>query len=166
MKKIWTNDEIELLTRLYPDTSTSALAVLSCRSKRGIYSKASSLGLRKSEEYLNSAGVGRIRSGDDRSKAAPFKLGHRPHNFGVKGWQAGGNSVKTQFKAGRRPYTWRPVGSERTSKDGILQIKISDTGYSPRDWKSAHSILWESCFGPVPPGHAVWILKLLKRSAL
>ncbi len=155
MRKIWTNDETELLTRLYPGTSIKVLADRFCCSMRVIYSKAKRLGLRKSEECFNSAGVaGRFRPGDGR-RAGEFKQGHRPHNFGVKGWQAGGNSVKTQFKKGNIPQTWVPVGSERIGKDGILQIKISDTGYGPRDWKSAHSILWESCFGPVPPGHLI-----------
>ena len=155
MRKIWTNDELRLLRRLYQDTPTRDLTDRLCRSERSIYAQSHILGLHKSKKYLNSADCGRLHPGHKRGKATQFKPGHRPHNFGIKGWQAGGNSVKTQFKAGHRPHTWMPVGSERIDKSGILQRKISDTGYTPRDWKSVHSIVWESHFGPVPARHIV-----------
>lgn len=63
--------------------------------------------------------------------------------------------MKTRFKKGHRPQTWVPIGSKRITKDGILQTKVSDTGYTPRDWKSVHSLLWEAHNGPVPAGHIV-----------
>ena len=84
-----------------------------------------------------------------------FEKSFRPHNKGIKGWQAGGRSAETRFKPGRRPHTWVPVGSERVVKGGILQRKISDTGYPPRDWKSVHGLLWEEHHGPIPKGHLV-----------
>lgn len=135
---------MRLLKQLYPDTKTGDLADRLCRSEISVQVKAARLGVRKSKRYPGNNG-----------KETQFKPKRRPHNFGIKGWQAGGNSVKTQFKPGDRPHSWVPVGSERISNYGILQRKISDTGYSPRDWKSVHSILWESHFGPVPQGHFV-----------
>jgi hypothetical protein len=63
--------------------------------------------------------------------------------------------AETQFKPGRRPHTWKPIGSTRLSKDGYMQRKVSDTGYPPRDWKGEHTILWEKVHGPVPGGYAV-----------
>lgn len=71
----------------------------------------------------------------------------------MKGLQMGGE--KTQFKKGNRPHTWVPVGSERITKDGIRQRKVSDTGHGPRDWRSVHSIVWEQHHGPIPAGHLV-----------
>jgi hypothetical protein len=59
-----------------------------------------------------------------------FEKGHRPHNKGIKGWQAGGNALKTQFQPGQRGNKWVPIGSERLTKDGILQRKVSDTDYN------------------------------------
>ena len=84
-----------------------------------------------------------------------FEKGHRPHNYGRKGWSAGGRSVETRFKAGKRGSKWVPIGSERVTKDGILQRKVSDTGYSPGDWKSVHSLVYEQHYGPIPDGHIV-----------
>lgn len=143
VKRFWTKQELQLLEQLYPVTPTRNLADRLCRSERSIRKQAYSLGLRKNKEYLNSL---------ERNR---FQVGNRPHNFGIKGWQAGGNSVKTQFKAGHRPHDWMPVGSERINSNGTRQRKISDTGDVPRDWKSVHSIVWESYNGPVPAGHIV-----------
>jgi hypothetical protein len=92
-----------------------------------------------------------IRSG----RTGRFEKGHTPHNKGVKGWQAGGRSEKTRFKPGQRGINWVPLGSERVTREGILQRKVSDTGYPPRDWKSLHVLLWERHHGPVPDGHIV-----------
>ena len=92
-----------------------------------------------------------IRSG----RTGRFEKGHTPHNKGVRGWQAGGRSEKTRFKPGQRGINWMPVGSERITGEGILQRKVSDTGYPPRDWKSVHVLLWERHHGPVPDGHIV-----------
>ena len=61
----------------------------------------------------------------------------------------------TQFKPGRRPHTWRPIGSERTSPDGYKQRKVSDTGYPPRDWIGLHCLLWREHHGDIPAGHIV-----------
>ena len=88
-------------------------------------------------------------------RSGRFEKGHRPHNYGKKGWASGGRSVKTRFKPGRRPHTWLPVGSERVTKAGLLQKKVSDTGYGSRDWQSVHSWLWVQNYGPIPEGHIV-----------
>lgn len=146
---------MNVLRRYYPDTPTRELAVRLGRTKSSVYGQAKLLGLRKSREYLRSEKCGIFFPGHQRGKATQFKPGHRPHNAGIKGWDSGGNSAKTRFKAGHRPHTWVPVGSERITKNGIRQRKLSDTGYMPRDWKSVHCILWESHNGPVPGGHIV-----------
>ena len=155
MRRFWTKKELDVLKKHYMDTPTRDLAIRLCRSERSIYKKAEGLCLRKSKEYLNSAAAGRLYPGHKRGKSTQYKPGNLPHNFGKKGWQAGGNAPKTQFKTGHRPHNQVSIGSERITKDGIRQRKISDTGYVPRDWKSVHSIVWESHFGPVPAGHIV-----------
>ena len=155
MRRCWTDKEKCLLRRLYTEVPTRLLAALFSRSLRAVYGQAAQLGLRKSDRFMRRTHSGRLRAGSTVGVATQFKPGHRPHNFGKKGWNAGGNSVKTRFKPGHRPHTWRPVGSFRITKDGIRQQKISDSGYAPRDWRSVHSIVWEQHHGPVPAGHIV-----------
>src|SRR5690606_22145051 len=107
------------------------------RSDPAIQNMAVKLGLRKHPSFCNEG---------------CFRKGMVPWNRGLKGYM-GAN--RTSFRKGNKPWTWLPVGSERISKDGTLQRKVSDTGYGPRDWKAVHAILWESVHGPVPKGHIV-----------
>jgi hypothetical protein len=81
-----------------------------------------------------------------------FPKGHIPFNKGRKGITQGG--VDTQFKKGHKPANWVPVGTERTSKDGYVEVKIAD-GKLNKNWKSKHIAVWEEANGPVPKGHVV-----------
>jgi hypothetical protein len=63
--------------------------------------------------------------------------------------------AETQFRKGSRPHTWQPIGATRITDDGYLQRKVTDTGYTPRDWVGEHVLLWTAAHGAPPPGHAV-----------
>ena len=93
------------------------------------------------------------------SKDTRFKPGHRPHNKGVKGWQAGGRSAETRFKPGNRTgkaaRLYQPIGTERITKEGYLQRKVNDDMPLQRRWKMVHHIIWEESYGPIPKGHVV-----------
>lgn len=78
-----------------------------------------------------------------------FKKGQAPWNKGKKGITIGGK--KTQFKKGSKPWNYKPVGTERISADGYVEIKIAD----PKTWKSKHILIWEAAHGPVPEGHVI-----------
>lgn len=78
-----------------------------------------------------------------------FKKGETPWNKGMKGLQIGGE--ETQFKKGQAPINYRPVGSERISKDGYIEIKVAD----PNKWKLKHRYIWEQVHGPIPKGYAL-----------
>lgn len=84
--------------------------------------------------------------------SANFSKGHQPHNKGIKGWQAGGNSRNTQFKKGRVSENYKPVGSERVdSKDGYTYIKVAD----PKTWELKHRHIWLQSGRKIPEGHTV-----------
>lgn len=55
----------------------------------------------------------------------------------------------TMFKKGNIPHNYRPVGSERITKDGYIEVKIAD----PNKWKLKHKVVWETLYGKVPRGH-------------
>jgi len=61
---------------------------------------------------------------------------------------------KTSFKKGHKPHNWVPIGSERITKDGYVQIKIQE-GKFQKNWRGKHILVWEEHNGPVPEGHAV-----------
>ena len=154
-RQYWSRVEQRLLRRLYPDTSTRALARQLGRSVSAVYGMAATFGLRKSDAYLASPDACRLRRGDNVGAGTRFQRGHTPANKGIRrpGWSAG-RMAETQFRPGNRPHTWRPIGSTRVN-DGYLQRKVSDTGYTPRDWICEHVLLWQERRGPIPTGHTV-----------
>lgn len=110
-------------------------------------------GTNLSYKALMSAGK---RHGIKTGRVSQFQKGHEPWNKGLKGINFGGK--ETQFKPGHRPHTWLPIGSERITKDGYVEVKVRDIrgGQYYKNWKGKHVLIWEQYHGrPVPPGHAV-----------
>ena len=66
-----------------------------------------------------------------------FLKGSIPWNKGLKGWQ----KVKPSnlFKKGNLPKKTRPIGDERVTKDGFVEVKIAQ----PKVWKLKHHIIYE-----------------------
>lgn len=152
MKRGWTPEQVEQLKRLFPHESTKAVAEALGKSISTVNNKAYGLGLKKSRKYLESQKPGWLTG--EQGEDYRFKKGQEAWNKG-KSYVAGGRSAETRFKKGEKPHTWLPVGSERITKDGIRQRKVTDSGYPPNDWKSVHSLLWEEHHGPIPKGHVV-----------
>jgi len=105
------------------------------------------MGISKSAGYV-------LGFGNDKSGWVGFKKDHVPHNKGKKGISYPGSEA-TQFKKGNKSLNWKPIGTERFSKEGYVQVKISCTGYSPRDYVPIHILVWELHHGAVPPKHHV-----------
>lgn len=89
------------------------------------------------------------RSGVMNGRDCRIKPGNVPLNKGTKGmFNVGGNS--TSFKKGMIPKNWRPIGSERVTIDGYLEVKVAE-----RTWRPKHILEWEKVNGPVPEGHVL-----------
>ncbi len=86
----------------------------------------------------------KLRNGRDTR----LKPGHTTWNKGLQG--VNGFS-STRFKKGNRPQTWRPVGSERINREGLIEVKVAE----PRTWRPKQRVLWEAANGPLPSGHVV-----------
>ena len=73
-----------------------------------------------------------------------FPKGHEPANKGKKmSPEVYEKCQKTMFRAGGRPPTWKPVGSERISVDGYIEIKVAE----PNKWRIKARYLWEQATG-------------------
>lgn len=146
--------DIAYLCKHYADTPTRDIAQHLARSERSIYSKAGQLGLKKSAEFLASAMSGRLKTNSTLGKSSRFKPRQTPWNKGTH-FISGGRSAEHQFKPGRRPWNHHPIGHERLSKDGYLQIKMTDTGITRHDYVFVHRMVWETEHGAIPADHVV-----------
>lgn len=91
------------------------------------------------------------RKGWKSNLNARYPKGAVPWNKDKKGYM--GANV-TSFKKGQTPKNHRPVGSERITKDGYIQVKIAE----PRTWRLKHIAEWEKINGKLPKGHCIRIL--------
>jgi hypothetical protein len=159
-KRLWSRKDIALLRARYPHESTSEVARVLRRSLSAIYGRAQLLGLVKSAKYLASPAACRLRRGDNVGARFRFHKGHVPANKGLRrpGW-APGRMKETQFKKGERRGVavrlYRPIGTERISKDGYLERKVNDDLPLQRWWRAVHLLVWEAAHGRVPKGHAI-----------
>lgn len=85
-----------------------------------------------------------------------FQKGQLAHNKGKKqiefmSKEAIERTKATRFKKGNRPQNYRPVGSERITKDGYIEVKVSD----PNEWETKNKIVYKKYFGDIPKGYKV-----------
>jgi hypothetical protein len=85
-----------------------------------------------------------IRNGRD----CKFQRGQASFNKGIRGVHY---HEPTEFKPGHVPANHKPVGSERISVDGYIEMKIAE----PRRWQQKHRVIWEAENGAVPKGYVV-----------
>jgi len=138
--KPWSPQDEADMKRLFPVNEIRVLEKLFGRAEKAITAKAHKLGLVKAEGYTP-------------PRRGCFEKGQQPWNKGIPFSPPG--SEKGRFKPGQKPHTWQPIGSERETKEGYLQRKMTDTGYPPHDWVEVQRIEWEKHFGPIPDGHVV-----------
>lgn len=159
-KRLWSAADDASLVARYPHEPTTTLALDLRRSLAAVYVRAQLLGLEKSQAYLKSPAACRLRRGDQVGARWRYLKGHVPANKGLRrpGWSAG-RMKETQFKRGVRQGVaiklWKPIGSERISKDGYLERKINNDLPLQRRWRAVHLIAWEALNGPVPRSHAI-----------
>jgi hypothetical protein len=103
----------------------------------------------------------RKRRGWKTGRSGCFAKGQEPHNKGKPFPVAAShpNCRKTHFTKGERRGVavslYKPIGTERVSKDGYRERKIHDGMPLQSRWRAIHLIEWERLNGPVPKGHAL-----------
>lgn len=96
------------------------------------------------------------RKGWRTGRTGCFPKGNVSHNKGKRGFCAPG-SEKGWFKPGERGGVaiklYKPIGTERVSRDGYIERKVNDDLPLQARWKTVHRINWETANGPLPDGH-------------
>jgi len=89
-----------------------------------------------------------------------FRKGHVPVNKGKKGVYAKG-CEKTWFKDGHMPHNTKPLGYERITRDGYIEVKVKMRPSHPNcndNFKAKHRLIWEEVNGPIPEGYKLTFL--------
>ena len=150
MKGKWTQQEIDTLTRMYPNHYAREIADILGRGISSIHCKANSLGLESSLEKIQRAGY--ETSKKPASIATRFQKGSVPLNKGKKVSPEVYSKIQpTMFKKGSTPVNHRDVGAERVNVYGYIEIKVSE----PNTWRLKHRVMWEQVNGTIPMGYNV-----------
>lgn len=102
----------------------------------------------------------RKREGWRTGRTGCVEKGQAPAKKGTKCEPGKGglhpNARRTQFTPGERRGVavklYKPIGTERVSKDGYLERKIHDGMPLQSRWRAVHLIRWEAANGPLPKG--------------
>lgn len=91
--------------------------------------------------------TGQFRKGERRADN-PSRKGYSPPGC-EKGW----------FKKGERrgvaTALYKPIGTERVTRDGYIERKVNDDFPLQARWCTVQRINWEAVNGPVPKGHVL-----------
>lgn len=101
---------------------------------------------------MNRDSKGRFKKGVHYNRATEFQKGQTAFNKGMKQEEYMSEETiertkATRFQKGQHPASYRPIGSRRISKDGYVEIKVSDN-----KWRQEHCIVYEEKYGPTPRG--------------
>lgn len=155
-----TTSEKAQIRSMFPYMATRELAEKIGRSEYTVINFASRAGLRKDPDYLKECLEECGRNLHESGRSHRFPKGHTPANKGLRrpGWSAG-RMKETQFKKGERSGVavklYKPIGTERVTKDGYLQRKVNDDMPLQSRWKLVQRIVWEEHNGPIPKGHNI-----------
>ncbi len=89
-----------------------------------------------------------------------FEKGHIPANKG-KHNPTVGRMGETQFKKGNLPPNTKPIGYERITRDGYVEVKIKMRPSSPTcndNFVLKQKLVWEQENGPIPAGYKIIFL--------
>lgn len=89
-----------------------------------------------------------FRMGLKTGRTGCFSLGQKSRNKGLKGYMCANS---TSFKKGHTPHNHKPVGFERVTKDGYIEIKTA----KPNVFELKHRVVWVNANGVIPKGHAI-----------
>ena len=135
----YTVDDLQYIRDNYAEVSAADIATHLGVSKRTVYTLAHKMGLYKDKAYIIRVAREASSKSTHGGVVTRFKPGVPPFNKGKKMEdyctpEAIARSARTRFKAGHRPKNWRPVGSERVSKDGYIEVKMRE---GIRGWEGA-----------------------------
>ncbi len=152
----FSEEDDSYLRENYANTLNADLAKhLKCK-KSSVDRRAQRLGLKKDKAFI--AEISRKLSENPNHPMNKYKFtkGTVPPNKGKKQTEymspeAIERTKATRFKKGDIPHNHKPVGYERSTRDGYRERKVAE----PNVFKLVHRLVWEEKYGEIPEGYNV-----------
>lgn len=83
-----------------------------------------------------------------------FQPGHVSHNKGKKGFPSTEGMKRNQFRKGYLPHNTKPIGHERTTSEGYVQVKVRMRPSRKNcndNYVFKHRLIWEAAHGKKLP---------------
>lgn len=146
--KIWTKELEDKLIELYPNNLTQDIADRFQMKLYTIRNAAHRLGLKKDKAWISKVARERVLDPNHGGRKFLFQKGSIPKNKGLKqsdfmSEECIQKSIKTRFKKGQVPPNKKPLGSERITKDGYIEIKVFENNYPKSNYVLKHRLEWE-----------------------
>lgn len=156
---------VEKLREIYSTTLNKDIAELFQCPVFSIENKAFRLGLKKSPELISETARIKISNPNHPGRKHLFKKGHATYNKGKKqqeymSQESIERTKATQYKKGNVPSNHKPIGYERISKDGYIEVKAAE----PNIFITKHRLVWMEHYGEIPPGHIIQFKDQNKRN--
>ena len=143
----FSEQDINTLITLYPNTLSADIAKLLGCTLKCIYQKAQALKLKKDPAFIVEQGKLSIQKAGIASLSARYRKGHAPANKGKKMDPDLYARVKhTFFKKGHTPANHKPIGYERITRDGYLEVKTAE----PNVFEQKHRLIYKEHYGEIP----------------
>ena len=155
----WTTEQDNKLRELYPRTLTRDIAKELGLRICQVQNRAYTLKLNKDKDFLVEVSRQVALDPNHGGRKTQFKKGSKPPNKGKKreeflSAEAIERVKQTQFQKGNKPANWRPLGSERITRDGYIEVKVRDK-QGNRNWELKHRWIYIQNFGLIPKNHVV-----------
>ena len=149
-KLAFTEEELEIIRKLYADTPNKVIATMMPHSFTSISKKAYMMGLKKTKEHISKNGRAIATAQWEELKEnglelkSNFKKGHVPWCKGQKLSTEHISKLTGVFKKGQTPHNTLPIGSIRNINN------YNEIKYANHKWISLARYNWEQVHGPVP----------------
>ena len=152
----FTDEMLRELKELYPHTLSAHLAEKFNCSVSAIYYQANKLGVKKTKEFIAETSRKHIQDVNHSGRRHQFKKGAIPPNKGKKmheymSQEAIERTKATRFKKGNIPPNHKPIGHERVTVDGYVEVRVRDSE-KQKNFELKHRLVWEKHNGKIPKG--------------
>ena len=149
--KIFGPDEDAYIRAHYMDNTLSSMGTYLGRSIGSVYGRMKKLGCVVPHEIAQARMRSNMALCMANGKAHRYKPGNVPANKGQQlSSEMYAKAQATMFRPGHRPANWKPVGSERITKDGYIMVKITEI-----TWELKHRVVFAAHHGEIPHGMMV-----------